>query len=111
MRGVDLDSHTRCGHYHGPTDIVAVKLRCCGLFYACKDCHDELADHPITIWPKSEWDQEAVLCGACSATLSISQYVLSEARCAACGAPFNRGCRSHHHLYFQIQEAANPRPK
>jgi len=38
----------------GPTDIVAIQMRCCGLFYACKDCHLALADHPIAVWPQSE---------------------------------------------------------
>src|SRR5215475_9988051 len=41
VRGINLDSQTRCAHYHGPTDIIAFKLKCCRQYYACKDCHAE----------------------------------------------------------------------
>ena len=47
LRGVNLDPQTRCEHYHGPTDIIAIKMKCCGVYYACKDCHVALADHPM----------------------------------------------------------------
>jgi uncharacterized CHY-type Zn-finger protein len=106
VHGVNLDSQTRCEHYHGPTDIVAIKMKCCGLYYACKDCHLRLADHPIAVWPENEWDQQAVLCGACSAMLTILQYMKSDSRCPACGALFNPGCRNHYHCYFQLPQAA-----
>src|ERR1700680_2602739 len=102
VRGVHLDSQTRCEHYRGPTDIIAIKMKCCGLYYACKDCHEKLADHPIAVWPKIEWDQLAVLCGACGAQLTILQYMRSDHRCTACGARFNPGCCSHYHFYFQV---------
>jgi uncharacterized CHY-type Zn-finger protein len=39
---------------------------------ACKACHDALADHAIAVWPRGEWDQPAVLCGACGMELSKS---------------------------------------
>ena len=67
VRGVNLDPQTRCEHYHGPTDIIAIKMKCCGVYYACKDCHNALADHQIEVWPEREWDQPAILCGACGA--------------------------------------------
>jgi uncharacterized CHY-type Zn-finger protein len=35
-------------------------MKCCGLYYACKDCHETLVDHPIALSPESEWDQQAV---------------------------------------------------
>ncbi|HYL61434.1 MAG TPA: CHY zinc finger protein [Candidatus Methylomirabilis sp.] len=98
--GLHLDAQTRCLHYHGPTDIVAIQMKCCGLFYACKDCHIALADHPIAVWPESEWHHEAILCGACRATLTISAYLHSNSRCPACHAHFNPACRNHHHFYF-----------
>lgn len=106
VHGVNLDSQTRCEHYHGPTDIVAIKMKCCGLYYACKDCHLTFADHPIAVWPESEWDQQAVLCGACGAMLTIRQYMNSDSRCPACGARFNPGCCKHYHCYFQLPQAA-----
>jgi len=109
VRGLNLDSQTRCQHYHGPTDIVAIKMKCCGLYYACKDCHEALADHSITVWPESEWNQQAVLCGACGAILSILQYMHSDSRCPACGAPFNPKCLSHYFFYFQIPQVSGQR--
>jgi uncharacterized CHY-type Zn-finger protein len=101
VRGVDLDSQTRCKHYHGLTDIVAIKMRCCGAFYACKDCHAALADHPIQVWPKSEWSHRAILCGACRAQLTIQQYLAGGFQCMVCHAPFNPGCKNHYHYYFE----------
>lgn len=83
---------------------MAIKMRCCGVYYACKDCHAALADHQIEAWPQSEWDQRAILCGACGAELTIHQYMESESRCQACHAQFNPKCRNHYHLYFQVRQ-------
>jgi uncharacterized CHY-type Zn-finger protein len=104
VRGVNLDPQTRCEHYHGPTDIVAIKMKCCGVYYACKDCHAVLADHAIEIWPEAEWGKEAILCGACGTELAIHQYLKSESRCPSCRERFNPGCRKHHHFYFAVQQ-------
>ena len=101
VRGIDLDAQTRCVHYHAAADVVAIKMKCCGVYYACKDCHIALAGHAIAVWPRSEWEQRAVLCGACGAELTIREYLRCEARCPACGAGFNPGCRAHHHFYFE----------
>lgn len=100
VHGVGLDAQTRCVHYKTDLDIIAIRMRCCGLYYACKDCHDALADHPIEVWTQPEWDQPAVLCGACTQEMSIEQYMASGNRCPACGAAFNPGCRKHYHFYF-----------
>jgi uncharacterized CHY-type Zn-finger protein len=102
VRGVGFDAQTRCQHYHSPNDIIAIKMKCCGIYYACKDCHVALADHQIEVWPQSEWTQQAVLCGACGIELSIQQYMQSEYLCPACGAQFNPGCRNHYQFYFQF---------
>jgi uncharacterized CHY-type Zn-finger protein len=102
VRGLNLDSQTRCLHYHSPLDIVAIKMKCCATYYACKDCHDALADHPIEPWPPSEWDTPAVLCGSCRAELTISNYLNSNSRCPHCQAAFNPRCRNHHHFYFAV---------
>jgi uncharacterized CHY-type Zn-finger protein len=99
--GLDLDAQTRCAHWRSPLDVIAIKLRCCGTYYACRECHDELADHPPEVWPIAEWDQPAVLCGVCGEELSVRQYLDCGARCLACGAGFNPGCRLHYHLYFE----------
>ena len=102
VRGVGLDAQTRCQHHHGLTDVIAIKMKCCGLYYACKDCHIALADHAIEVWPQNEWTQAAILCGACGAELSIEQYMRSGYSCPACNAPFNPKCKKHYHYYFQI---------
>jgi uncharacterized CHY-type Zn-finger protein len=103
VHGLNLDPQTRCLHYHGPTDIIAIKMKCCGLFYACKDCHIALAGHPVEVWPHSEWNREAILCGACRSTLTISAYLQSNSKCPNCGAAFNPACRNHHHFYFAAE--------
>lgn len=103
VRGLSLDAQTRCKHYHGPTDIIAIKMKCCGLYYACKDCHDALADHPIKVWPQSEWTESAILCGACGSELTVLQYMQSKFACPICQAQFNPGCKNHYHCYFQVQ--------
>ena len=101
VEGVSLDPQTRCGHWHSPLDIIAIKMRCCETYYACRECHDELAGHATKVWPKTEWDQPAILCGACGVELSVHHYMARDNQCPACGAGFNPGCRTHYHLYFE----------
>ncbi len=100
--GVDLDAGSRCLHYHGPTDIVAIKMKCCQHYYACIACHSTLADHAAETWPADEWDRIAVLCGACGLEMSIGDYMSSGNLCPRCAAAFNPGCRNHYHLYFEM---------
>ena len=99
--GVDLDAETRCAHYHSALDIIAIKMKCCDSYYACKDCHDALAGHAIEVWPRQEWHQPAVLCGACGTEMSVNAYLNCANRCPICAAPFNPGCRNHYHFYFE----------
>jgi uncharacterized CHY-type Zn-finger protein len=101
VHGVDLDPNTRCVHYHGASDVIAIKMRCCKTYYACIDCHGALAGHPARVWPRSEWDANAILCGVCGAEITILEYMDSGNRCPSCSAPFNPGCRNHYHLYFE----------
>lgn len=101
VRGLDLDSQTRCAHWHSERDIIAIRMRCCGTYFACRECHDALADHPVQVWPKTEWDQPGVLCGACGLELSVREYLDGDSRCPDCGSAFNPGCKTHHHLYFE----------
>jgi uncharacterized CHY-type Zn-finger protein len=102
VRGVDLDGETRCAHYHSDLDIVALQLSCCAPYYACRECHDALAGHVGRPWPRAQRAQPAILCGACGATMSIEAYLACADRCPACAARFNPGCRTHHHLYFEL---------
>jgi uncharacterized CHY-type Zn-finger protein len=100
--GLELDPQTRCAHWHSARDIVAIRMKCCGRYYACKDCHDALAGHPIERWPESEWDQKAIRCGACGAELAIHEYLKAPDACTRCAALFNPNCRLHHHFYFAL---------
>ena len=78
-------------------------MACCRTYYACRDCHDALADHPAQVWPQATWDEPAVLCGACGTELSIRTYLACESQCPACRANFNPGCHKHRHLYFALE--------
>ncbi len=69
-----------------------------------------LADHPIAVWLESEWTEQAVLCGACGATLTILRYMQSDSRCPACRAQFNFRCRYHYHYYFDVPQVAERSP-
>jgi uncharacterized CHY-type Zn-finger protein len=104
VRGIDLDTETRCTHYHSVLDIIAIRMKCCGVYYCCKDCHEALAGHPIEVWPRGEWDQRAVLCGACGYEMNVEQYLASGYACPACNAAFNPGCRKHAHFYFESDD-------
>ncbi|WP_238398468.1 CHY zinc finger protein [Edaphobacter sp. 12200R-103] len=77
-------------------------MACCGVYYACKDCHDALAGHEIKVWPRSGWDTPVVLCGACGLELTIREYMHSNYQCPGCTARFNPGCRNHYHFYFEV---------
>src|ERR1700735_2668991 len=102
VNGVNLDAQTRCEHYRGRMDIIAIKMKCCGVYYACKECHEALGGHAIEVWPASEWNQEGVLCGAWGEELGIREYMESGYCCPECGAAFNPGCRKHYHFYFEM---------
>jgi uncharacterized CHY-type Zn-finger protein len=84
-------------------------MKCCGIYYACRNCHDELAIHSSEVWGRSDWDQYAVLCGVCATELSIRQYLECSNECPACAALFNSGCRNHHHFYFETDVEADAR--
>ncbi|KZO96314.1 hypothetical protein CALVIDRAFT_515151 [Calocera viscosa TUFC12733] len=100
--GVGLDAQTRCNHWHGPSDIIALRFKCCGQFYACHACHVELADHePIRYRVRDDPEVYAVLCGVCSHEHTVDNYLGREGDCCAkCGASWNPGCRLHTKLYF-----------
>ncbi|KZT57129.1 hypothetical protein CALCODRAFT_434756, partial [Calocera cornea HHB12733] len=100
--GVDLDPQTRCKHWHGPFDIIALRFRCCDRFYACHACHVELADHvPIRYRARDDAAVPAVLCGACSHEHTVDEYLGRQGdQCGVCGAAWNPGCRLHIKLYF-----------
>lgn len=101
IKGFLVDDQTRCTHYHGETDIIAIKFKCCGDFYPCYKCHDESVDHLIKRWSKEEFSKKAILCGKCSTKCSIEEYMAHQ-HCLHCGADFNPNCRFHYDLYFDV---------
>ena len=108
VEGVDVDGETRCAHYRSPRDVIAIKMRCCGIYYACKDCHDALAGHRVRTWPQAEWDEKAVLCGACGHEMSVREYLGCGNACLVCAAAFNPGCRNHYHFYIVTLDHPSP---
>ncbi|GAA3893500.1 CHY zinc finger protein [Leifsonia kafniensis] len=98
--GKPIDAQTRCVHYATEHDVVAIKFVCCERFYPCHLCHEQTADHAAQQWPADRQGEQAILCGVCQQTLSISTY-LGVSACPHCSAEFNEGCRLHRHLYFE----------
>lgn len=99
--GVEVDCETRCAHYRGERDIVAIKFKCCGEWFPCFECHAALAGHPAIVWPLGEFDTAAILCGGCGHRSTIFEYLRCDSACVQCGRRFNPGCANHHHLYFE----------
>lgn len=99
MHGLLVDDQTRCEHYQGPLDVIALKFACCGEWYPCHLCHAERADHETRQWSTKDRATQAVLCGVCGSLLRIDAY-LATSECPTCAAGFNPGCRLHHDLYF-----------
>jgi uncharacterized CHY-type Zn-finger protein len=118
LRGVAVDPETRCAHWDDPVDVVALRFGCCETYYPCDACHDATADHEAEPWPRDRFDEPAVLCGACGATLTAGEYLDGDEEgqrapeseehgssgddaCPCCGADFNPGCRKHRDRYFE----------
>jgi uncharacterized CHY-type Zn-finger protein len=102
--GVDVDEETRCRHYDDKRDVIAIKFPCCGTYYPCFECHAEVVDHEAERWPRANFEEAAILCGVCRTELTIEAYLDCGDTCPNCGAAFNPGCRTHHHLYFESSE-------
>ena len=98
--GIQVDENTGCAHYSSALDVIAIKFKCCNQYFACRDCHDAVADHEAKCWQASEFDTMAILCGRCKAEMSIHQYLSCESKCLNCCAPFNPKCKTHWNLYF-----------
>jgi uncharacterized CHY-type Zn-finger protein len=100
INGVDVDPETRCAHYRGSNDIVALRFKCCGKWFPCHRCHDEIAGHPAVVWPEQEFDELLVLCGGCGRQMTSREYLDCASTCPACGRSFNPACTKHAHYYF-----------
>ena len=99
--GIEIDEQTRCAHWHSMLDIIALKFKCCGRWYPCFDCHTAIADHQPLVWPRDEFDENAILCGSCGEQISIEDYLAGGSECPVCASHFNPGCAKHYHLYFE----------
>lgn len=102
VKGVDVDTQTRCRHYHEEIDIIAIKFKCCGTYYPCHLCHQETAHHPAEVWDKESRNVKAVLCSSCGHELTIAEYMNCKSNCPECHASFNPGCALHYNLYFEV---------
>ncbi|MGI4736699.1 MAG: CHY zinc finger protein [Janthinobacterium lividum] len=100
--GIDVNERTQCAHYHSERDIIAIKHKCCGTFYACIQCHAELASHAPAVWGRAERHAAAILCGNCYSILRIEDYLACGNTCPTCQAAFNPGCANHYPLYFEM---------
>lgn len=43
LGGSIIDVNTRCIHYHTNLDIIAIKFKCCDIYYPCYKCHEEIS--------------------------------------------------------------------
>lgn len=102
VRGHLLDSETRCKHYHSRLDIIAIKFYCCGTYYPCFQCHEESGCGKHAVWPKEQFTEKAVLCGACGCEMTVEAYLSCHSVCPTCGADFNPGCSLHKEYYFEV---------
>lgn len=100
VKGLEVDSHTRCTHYHSEVDIIAIKFKCCQTYYPCYECHEATSGHEIVRWGKDEHAEKAILCGGCGTELTIDAYLKSRSTCPHCHAKFNPGCSLHYDRYF-----------
>ncbi|CAK7902465.1 helper of Tim protein 13 [[Candida] anglica] len=100
LDGKLVDNHTRCSHYHSEVDIIAIKFKCCGIYYPCFECHDELTNHPSQRWSIEERNTLAILCGSCYGQLTVNEYQNCQSKCIFCDSKFNPKCSLHSHLYF-----------
>lgn len=101
VQGVNVDSQTRCAHYHSEIDIIAIKFKCCEKWFPCFECHSETTEHKPEVWKAEEYETPAVLCGNCGNQLSVAEYLDCNSACPNCRHAFNPGCARHYHLYFE----------
>lgn len=100
LRGVQVDADTRCAHYDGPRDRIALRFACCGVYYPCFQCHRATTTHDAERWPGERRHEPAVLCGDCYRTMSAAAYLQCDHICPHCAAAFNPECAAHHDRYF-----------
>src|SRR5262249_40113668 len=60
VRGARVNQRTQCAHYRSDSDLVAIRFKCCETFYACIQCHEEMAGHVPLRWKKDERETHAI---------------------------------------------------
>jgi uncharacterized CHY-type Zn-finger protein len=100
VKGINVDSETRCHHYHSEIDRIAIKFYCCNTYYLAS-LVTKNPDVLATGLAKRSLSSKAVLCGSCGTELTIYEYLSCEASCPSCKRAFNPGCNLHKHLYFE----------
>ncbi|CAN8105289.1 unnamed protein product [Discula destructiva] len=102
VHGLEVSPLTQCAHWHSDRDVIAIKHKCCGAYYACISCHAALADHAPEVWLLGERDVGAVLCGRCGREWTVAEYLGCRGACPGCEAAFNPGCARHYEMYFEM---------
>ena len=97
-----IDGQTRCVHYNGASDIIAIKFCCCDRWYPCFECHAGSEKHEAQQWPADQFNEKVILCGACGRQLTIAEYLDCNFTCLSCSSQFNPGCANHYDLYFEV---------
>jgi uncharacterized CHY-type Zn-finger protein len=100
VEGLVLDRQTRCLHYHGAKDVIAIRPPGAESFFACLECHQARTGTPQLPWALTDRSAYAVLCGVCGCVMRIEDYRNSGSKCPHCQAAFNPGCQAHWPLYF-----------
>lgn len=104
-----VDEFSRCVHWHGEKDIIALKFKCCpDVYYPCYSCHNEInsEDHVIEKYDiHNDKDKNLIICGICKTEMTFEQYKTTDEtnllKCYNCKSPFNPGCKYHYNLYFE----------
>ncbi len=100
LRGIAVDPDTRCAHYDGPQDVIAIRFVCCDVYYPCFKCHRAAANHASDRWPREHRHEPVVLCGDCDETMTAAAYRSADHTCPHCQTGFNPGCAAHWDRYF-----------
>lgn len=102
LQGKLVDSQTRCEHYHTDVDVIALKFKCCHVYYPCFECHQAAAHLPEKFHIEQDAQELVVLCGVCVGEMTFGEYSLRDPlRCVYCDHLFNVGCKLHYDLYFE----------
>lgn len=102
MKGLEVDSKSRCKHWHSEVDIVSLRFPKDEVFYPCYECYEAIHQKLPPKWKKENFDEAlAILCGNCGTAMHVSTYLNAANTCPTCQHPFNPGCAKHYPYYFE----------